>query len=254
MYSGCESADLFILDTQSPRSEAYAASIGTIRREGGTVVPIEHGTAFDHDWLRRTVGVFQSFLLQSYDWVLFTEIDEFVLASTKGGDSPVDITLTGFVDEVREIRNPQRRVISATGYEVVHQPDEPTAKPEDLWLLRNRQFWYPSRLYSKPCLSCWPLEWSAGFHTAVGLTNPEMTPDPRLLLVHLHKYDFSVALARSQASAARNWSKADRDGRLGWQNRISTEEQLRQFFSRSVDDPNTAPTFTEIPLWVRQAI
>jgi hypothetical protein len=42
------------------------------------VVSVHRGFSFDHSWLAETVRSFQQFLLQSYDAVLFTEVDEIV--------------------------------------------------------------------------------------------------------------------------------------------------------------------------------
>jgi len=62
---------------------------------GVVLIPVHHTCAFDHQWLCDTVGRFQSFLLQSYDWVLFAEADEFVLPTPRS--TPTRKTLLSYV-------------------------------------------------------------------------------------------------------------------------------------------------------------
>lgn len=66
--------DCFVLDHDStdPTTRAVANQFHRI--------PVHRSHSFDHDWLRTTVERFQRFLLQSYELVLFTEIDEIVAA------------------------------------------------------------------------------------------------------------------------------------------------------------------------------
>ena len=84
-------ADLYVLvHAPTPPEEAESepppattawstAEALMVDHHGVTVVPVHHASAFDHYWLAATVSKFQSFLLQSYRWVLFAECDEFVL-------------------------------------------------------------------------------------------------------------------------------------------------------------------------------
>ncbi len=61
-------------------------------------------------------------------------------------------------------------------------------------------------------------------------------PDPNLLLVHLHRIDYDLCLARHRATAARNWSEYDVQARYGWQNRVVEAEAFHTWFFRGFDD------------------
>jgi hypothetical protein len=215
---------------------------------GATAVPVHHLSAFDHLWLAETVARFQAFLLQSYDWVLFAEADEFVLPMP---DSSRGKTVLDFVRALGAKAPPAVRV---TGFGVIQQDGEPPVPPE-LYrdgtnvrltageLLDRRESWYVSPWLCKTLLANIPLRWEIGFHRTHGIVEEiaDGPPSPDLALVHLHKVDFDLALGRSRRSHARNWSRFDVENRLGWQNRIDTAVALRDFWKQRPVDRSGAP-------------
>jgi hypothetical protein len=110
------------------------------------LVPVFREESFDHRWLRETVESFQRFLLQSYETVLFTEIDEVVVTDPERFDG----TLADFRETLVDSEAAAAR---CTGFEVVHDPE---AEPPLSWaepVLRQRSLWYRSRRYNKTLLS-----------------------------------------------------------------------------------------------------
>ena len=72
-----------------------------------------HTASFDHEWLRDTVQTFQRFLLQSYECVLFVEVDEFVYSNDgKPVMDFIDIFLASDCHAVR-----------CHGFQLVHMRD-----------------------------------------------------------------------------------------------------------------------------------
>ena len=69
--------DLYVLDHDSTDGSAEALA-GHCQ-----IVPVHRAASFDHRWLRGTVEAFQAFLLRSYETVLFTEVDEFVVTDPR---------------------------------------------------------------------------------------------------------------------------------------------------------------------------
>jgi hypothetical protein len=179
------------------------------------VVPV-HRQTYDHDWLRSIVESFQAFLLRSYDTVLFTDSDEFVLADPS--------RYSGLDDYIAKLTRPAAR---CTGFNVVQQPDEPPLR-FDAPLLAQRRRWHASLLYSKRLLSRIPLRWSEGFH--LEYSAPDDSPDPELLLVHLHRVDYDTCLARHRMAFARDWKEADLLQGLGAQNRIIEPDEFEEWF------------------------
>ena len=224
-------------------SEWSAARALLMEHHGVTVVPVHHTSAFDHHWLATTVSKFQSFLLQSYRWVLFAECDEFILPTPRTrqkGD-----TLLSFIAGLDRLTEP---AIRTSGFEVVQQ-DEELPLPAELYkdgtnvaltagrMMEGRKYWYCSTQYSKTLLASIPIQWDIGFHGAQGAAHAIAVapPSPLLTLVHLHKVDFNLALSRARRSRARVWSKVDIEMRRGWQNRIEEASEFRGFWQQDHD-------------------
>ncbi len=207
--------DIFVLDHDSTDLTTIAVASGLHR------VPLHRSVSFDHAWLRSAVGTFQRLLLESYDLVLFTEVDEIVAADPALFPGGLREYVAAFPVDLEYRR--------CEGWEVIQQPGE---RPID-WsvpILGQRTHGAPSRPYSKPLLSRIPLEWHKGFHGAIGVPPSPETVDPRLLLLHLHRVDFEYCLVRHKAAAARTWSAPDVVAGAGYQNRIVDEDALRAWF------------------------
>jgi hypothetical protein len=203
--------DLYVLDHDSSDGSTKGLE-GRCR-----VVPV-HRQTYDHHWLKATVESFQAFLLHSYDAVLFSDSDEFLLADPS--------RYAGLDDYIAKLERPAAR---CTGFNVVHQPDEPPLR-FDAPLLSQRRCWHASLLYSKRLLSRIPLHWSEGFHLEHNA--PDDPPDPELLLVHLHRVDYDTCLARHRKASERKWKEADILDGFGVQNRIIEPGEFEEWFRR----------------------
>lgn len=186
------------------------------------VIRVHREAEFDHDWLRSTVESFQAFLLRSYDTVVFTEVDELLVPDPRRYPG-------GLADYLTHLDRPAAR---ATGFNLVHQPDEPPLDFEAP-ILAQRSRWHLSKLYSKRLVARRPLRWSLGFHEEFAA--PDDPPDPDLLLVHLHRADRDACLARHRRSAAANWREEDVERGLGAQNLIAAPAEFDEWFYRGED-------------------
>ena len=197
--------DLYVLDHDSDDGS-------TARAEGRcNLLPVHRDKSFDHAWLNGIVTAFQTFLLRSYERVLFTEADEIVVP-----DPAFHAGLDVYIEHCTE------RVVRCTGFDVVHYPDEEPPLQFERPILAQRNYWHPSRGYCKPLLSAVPMSWSIGFHEAPGF--PDLRPDPNLFLIHLHRIDYAACVARHRANAARNWNEHDLKANFGFHNRLVEED------------------------------
>jgi hypothetical protein len=213
-----DQADLYVLDHNS--DDGSTAEVGT----RCNLLRVHRDKSFDHAWLNATVTAFQTFLLQSYQRVLFAEADEIVVAEPTEYD--------GLDDYIERCPHPVAR---CTGFEVVHYPDEEPPLHFDRPVLAQRHYWHASGVYSKPLLSAVPMSWSLGFHEAIAF--PDLRPDPGLFLVHLHRIDYGACAARHRATAARNWNERDIRDRLGMHNRLVEEDEaFKSWFFRGEDN------------------
>lgn len=226
-----DASDIFVLDHDSTDR--------TTERLGDRchVVPVHRSKSFDHEWLHSTVEEFQSFLLSSYDAVLFSEADEFVVVDPSAHDG-----LDAYIESLRAT------AACCTGYNVVHYPDEPPLRFDEP-LLAQRSYWHASELYSKRLLGRMPLAWSVGFHAESNA--PAIAPDPHLYLIHLHRADYEHCLARHRAARQRDWSEYDVRAELGWQNRIVDPDEFRDWFFHGSDIGGPRET---IPDRIRQVL
>jgi hypothetical protein len=162
----------------------------------------------------RTIEGLQHELLDRYDAVLVTDVDELVSPVPEWGD------LGHYIDLLDE------EWVNCLGYEILHQPDEPAldlARP----VTEQRGFWFPNDGYNKACLATEPSVWRPGFH---GRDDFGFNIDPDLRMVHLHRMDYGVCRQRHLTRIRRRW--ADHDDRFGWatHNRITDEKEFERWF------------------------
>jgi len=176
-------------------------------------IHVEHPDhmSFDHAWLEATVAEKVREVLASYDAVVVTEVDEFLLPN------PAQWPTLGVYAEAHP--DPVRR---ATGLDVVHVAAQPSLRWETPWLAQRR-FWTRARMWDKTLLTRVPLRWTVGFHEVVSGADV-VAPDPDLWLVHCHRIDVGVCLRRHTRRQSRPWNPADLAQRSGWQNRLGLED------------------------------
>ena len=146
----------------------------TLLRTHHSVVPmpVHHSTSFDHQWLTDTVSSFQAFLLQSYKWVVFAEVDEFIVPNPETSWRGKSL-----LEYVRSLDNQVPTAVGSRGFEVVQQEEE-APLPAHLYaggsnynlraghLLLGREWWCPSELYSKNF--CWQIRRQNGRSVSTG--------------------------------------------------------------------------------------
>ena len=229
---------------------------------GVNLVHIFREKSFDHTWLREQVERFAGFLLGSYDTVTFAEVDEII---TVDPDKSKDLRLADWFDNW--CGRGGYPAVRCNGYEVVHRfDDEPGLDPMVILdyggsrVLKDRNWWYSSVLYSKTLTWRVQPRWDNGFHSCYidmggGQYEPLRIPrEPSLLLVHLHKVDYQIAAKRWRRTSSRVWNEADKQGWSGLQNRFRDESQLRDWWYRSVDNAGRAANLVQIPATIRSII
>lgn len=114
-------------------------------------------------------------LLKTYDVVLFTCDDEFVIP-LKGWDFEGDF-------------------VRCTGYEIVQKDDPPLDfnKP----ILKQRTYWAKNPFWNKPTLMRVPLVFTQGWHSLKEEVMGEQEGDPNFLLIHLKRVDKDTFLKRN---------------------------------------------------------
>jgi hypothetical protein len=191
-----QAEDIYVLDHQS--TDGSTDTGGFVRV---AVSQPDYGAA----WQRDVVQRYQHQLVDCYDVVLYTDVDEIVAPDPRHCD------LGEYIDRF------DQDFVTCQGYEVVHmKQDEPPFDDTKL-VLRQRLTWYANPSYSKSLLARVPMLWHGGFHERV---DGRKNNDPHLYLLHLHRMDYDICLARHQERCRFPRARLDHEHGWGYQNTI----------------------------------
>ncbi len=129
----------------------------------------------------REVSIRQAELLETFDAVVYADIDEFIM--------PDPNKYKGLRDYIEKNAGALPRT---NGFHIVHNGEDEIdlSKP----LLQQRKQWSFDKLYCKRLITYAPVSWAPGFHHLNGKSNPE--PDRDLILAHVLYIDDKLALER----------------------------------------------------------
>ena len=182
----------------------------------------------DFDEVKRAamMSSFQSMLLQSYDWVIMSDVDELIV--------PDPARYAGLSDYLRA--KADEPYFNVVGFNVVqdrrHEPALDARKP----LLRQRSWVRFDAVYCKPLVSRVPLIWGPGFHAC---DRPRRQTDD-LFMFHLRAADETVARTRSARLNALRMSPSDL--KAGHSRHFSLD--VEQYLAHLFPDPSEFATAT----------
>lgn len=188
--------------------------------DGGDFVRVQvTRSSVDHRWMVGTVAEYQHELLNQYDVVLVTDVDEIVIPDPSWG------TLGEYIDRFDE------PFVNAFGYELIDLVDREAPYRSDKPILGQRRYWFANDAYSKPALASEPMDWNPGFHSR---SDSRTNFDPDLRLIHLHRMDYAICRDRHQTRSRRRW--ATEDIAMGWasHNRIAGRQAFDRWFYRDL--------------------
>lgn len=198
--------DIYVLDHQS--------TDGSTAEDGFVRVPLEHETTSEL-WKIEASEAQQRDLLERYDAVLFTDVDEIVAPDPDRG------TLGDYVEDFSD------EFVNCVGYEVLHLKDVEPPLSLDRPILEQRRHWYRNPGYDKPLLARAPMSWVPGFHAR---GDGRRNPDPSLRLIHLHRMDYAICLDRHRARLSREVEESDVATGRAYQNRIVEQADFERWF------------------------
>ena len=102
-------------------------------------------------------------LLDRYDVVLVTDVDEIVAPGPEWG------TLGDYIDRFDE------EFVNCLGYELIHLVDREAPFDPYRTVLEQRGYWFANDIYDKPALATEPLTWEPGFHRTTDLQHAPWT-------------------------------------------------------------------------------
>lgn len=219
--------DIYVLD--------HETSDGSTSGRGFVRIPVTHPTV-DHTWMVETITDLQHDLLSRYEVTVVTDVDELIAplpATGKLGDY-----LSGFEEEW----------VNCLGYELLHMRGREAPLDLNRPILEQRGWWFWNDGYDKAAIATVPMQWRPGFH---GRADFQFHPDPDLRLLHLHRVDYDLCLARHMTRSGLRW--AELDEREGWaaHNMIVEEEAFEKWFYEDINfrgltaEPDAAPAAPE---------
>jgi len=179
-------------------------------------IRLEYPFSFDHLWFRFVASTMQKKLLEHYEYVIFTDVDEILM--------PHPEYYSRFDDYINDL---QRKYVRCIGYEIIHLKDKELPFNSEKTVLSQRSYWYRNVLYNKTLLSSKPLKWGIGFHNVSQLI-PNY--DKKLLLIHLHKFDYEYCWNKSLERSKLKWTDEELKKDRGWQNRITDKEKFDKYY------------------------
>ena len=198
--------DMYVLD--------HGSTDGSTSGPGFVRIPVSHPVV-DWGWHRDMLQHHQHELIQRYNMVLCTDVDEIVAPDPSVG------TLGDYMDHFTN------DFVTCTGYEIIHLRTEEDKLDLSLPILEQRSYWFFNPVYSKPLLARVSMNWHGGLHSRVdGLT----ADDPALYLIHLHRVDYDLCLSRHHQRISLSWNQRDVDENWGYQNRITEAEAFHHWF------------------------
>ncbi len=148
-------------------------------------------------------------LLEWYDWVIYSDVDEIVMA-----DPLVAPNLREYCSLVIP------RVVTAIGLNVIHRVDQEPSLDMNRPIARQRPYVFSGASMCKPLLTSQEIAWSPGSHSS----DAPMAFD-NLYLFHLRWYDFGSCMRRLRKTRSMAWARTD----AGRHQRLDDDAMQRQF-------------------------
>jgi len=174
---------------------------------GGTTayncIPVP-GEVIDAEMQRNIVQQKQHELISEYEIVLYTDVDEMVVPSPERGD-------LGKYLEFFRCEAIQYEYTNCNGFELLHMKESEPPLDVTRPIMPQRSHWFPNDDFlSKPLLARIPMEWDLGCHS----TPKGKRQDFDLYLIHLHRVDYDLCLARHNSINQR--PRCHQDMKNGW--------------------------------------
>lgn len=218
--------DIYVLDNDSTDE---TVGLGGFHR-----IPVSHD-GLDNLWMVGTVENLQRQLLEHYDVVVFTDVDELIAPVPTLG------TLGDYLDRFDE------EWVNCLGYEIMHVADEEPPLRLDQPIMHQRHHWFYNDAYDKAAIATAPVSWRPGFHAR---RDSRFNLDPDLRMIHLHRVDYEICLQRHRSRARRPWASLDAQKGWGYHNFIVEERAFRRWFYEDSCFENLAITLERIhPIW-----
>lgn len=172
-------------------------------------------TKFDEFDRSEIVSNYFEYLLNYYEYVIFSDTDELLLPHPDFAGGIVDLIQARGASALR-----------AYGLELVQINDTESAIDFTKPILAQRSIAQVNPKYAKTLIGNVPLKWGPGFHRC----SVRVAPDPELFLLHLKKMDSAIARAGQERLFNIEWSDRSLEARHGRQFRLTPDAYVGRYF------------------------
>lgn len=198
--------DIYILDNNTDD--------GSLDVINSNIIKIKSEFDLDYRLLTNEVTKFQSILLKKYKYVIYTDVDEIIF-------NTIEPDLKKYISFLSKNNI---SYVTCIAYEIYHDIDNKECNyNKNIKILDQRNLWFRHHIYDKTLISSVPCSWVVGFHHT---TNLIPNPDPNLILLHLHRFDYNSHKDR-KISFQKLKFKNNGDG---FQNKLKSEKEIHDFF------------------------
>ena len=219
-------SDLFVLDHYSKDESTKNLDVNVFQPDinGGEL-------AYDHDWMKSWIEKTYKDLLNDYECVMFTDVDEIIFTV----DKPFNQVIEDFLNDKRCL------VQSINTWDLIQAEGEKDLSFDDE-IIPNRKYMVRhianNFKYDKTLLSKHIPRFDRGHHN---MLNFKRDFKYELKMLHLKKYDFKAMMARNEY---RNKFETLFSDNNGMQNKNNTIEFQKNFFN---SENNSQEFYREIP-------
>lgn len=212
--------NLYVID-----HDTRDGSTDCLEELGVNLIYRSHNLINDNNhFMTKTLQSMQDELLKSYQYIINPDADEFLL--------PDPEKYKNLYHYVEEMRDSEKKVGRATGYEVLHDRHNEPAIDWNAPLLKQRKQWIHVDTYDKPIILGEVRPWSHGKHHLLD-TPRTPGPDPDLILCHIHRLDYKTIWKKGNGSL---WITARQNMRANAGTFIP--DIVAKKFNKLFDNPN----------------
>jgi len=191
---------------------------------------------FDHAAIRACVHEEMALLLESYDYVMFTDVDEIVspnLAKYAG--------IEGFIDHWESLSPTE--AIHGVGWQIITDKKAPEIHAYDPLLWQREQMVQLSNFY-KPVISTKPVKSFTDYNSSTCACSA-------LYIFHLNHISYEESLRKWELEKTYKWNPRDLATTNSWQHRIKSKSDFNKYF---YDCKQAVGHSIDIPLWARDLV
>ena len=200
-------------------------------------------TSFDSWRLSRSLGIFQHFLLETYDVVIVTDSDEFIVVSDQQY-----ACLGDFLFKM-DIELPRRLV--PTGWDLIHLRSSDAPIDLELPIVKQRNALLRNTALDKVAILSDYVSFTPGQHQCYEKTEKAGSLD----LIHLRYFDYEFSCKKLEKYRATEWAANDLSTGLSYHQRqefISLDNEFSGFENKYNSADNLANQNVLNDFWIKQ--